>query len=169
MRFLAASPLASQLYAQTGPGDLLNIADFEELTRQKLPPAHLGYLMTGVDDDLTLRANREGYQKLALRTRKLVDVSRADLSTNVFGSEWDSPIFLCPVGAQQAFHPEGEIAVARAARAKKHVQILSTVTSSSVEDVRARSARRPGINSTCRPRGIPPNAWSGAWKRRGVR
>ena len=135
MRFLAASPLASQLYAQTGPGDLLNIADFEELTRQKLPPAHLGYLMTGVDDDLTLRANREGYQKLALRTRKLVDVSRADLSTNVFGSEWDSPIFLCPVGAQQAFHPEGEIAVARAARAKKHVQILSTVTSSSVEDV----------------------------------
>jgi len=105
------------------------------LTRKKLPPAHLGYLMTGVDDDLTLRANRDGYQRLGLRTRKLVDITNIDLKTEVFGATWDSPIFLCPVGAQQAFHPEGEVAVARAARVKKHMQILSTVTSSSVEDV----------------------------------
>jgi 4-hydroxymandelate oxidase len=134
LQFLAASPL-TQLYGQTSPADLLNVADFEELTRQKLPPAHLGYLMTGVDDDLTLRANREAYLRLGLRTRKLVDVSKTDMTTEVFGTTWDSPIFLCPVGAQQAFHPEGEIAVARAAKAKKHMQILSTVTSSSVEDV----------------------------------
>lgn len=91
--------------------------------------------MTGVDDDLTLRANIAAYQRLGLRTRKLVDVSRTDLTTEIFGTTWDSPIFLCPVGAQQAFYPEGEVAVARAAKAKKHVQILSTVTSRSVEDV----------------------------------
>ena len=135
LRFLAASPLASQLLGQTGPADLLSVADFEAATRQKLPPAHLGYLMTGVDDDLTLRANISAYQRIGLRTRKLVDVSKTDMSTEIFGTAWDSPIFLCPVGAQQAFHPEGEVAVARAAKAKKHVQILSTVTSSSVEDV----------------------------------
>jgi 4-hydroxymandelate oxidase len=135
LRFLAASPLAAQLYGQAGPDDMLSVADFEELTRQKLPPAHLGYLMSGVDDDLTIRANRDGYQKLALRTRKLVDISTMDFKTEVFGQIWDSPIFLCPVGAQQAFHPEGEVAVARAAKAKKHVQILSTMTSRSVEDV----------------------------------
>ena len=135
LRFLAASPLASQLLGQTGPADLLSVAAFEAATRQKLPPAHLGYLMTGVDDDLTLRANISAYQRIGLRTRKLVDVSKTDMSTEIFGTAWDSPIFLCPVGAQQAFHPEGEVAVARAAKAKKHVQILSTVTSSSVEDV----------------------------------
>lgn len=135
LRFLAASPLASQLLGQAGPADLLSVADFEAVTKQKLPPAHLGYLMTGVDDDLTLRANIAAYQRIGLRTRKLVDVSQTDMSTEVFGTAWDSPIFLCPVGAQQAFHPEGEVAVARAAKAKKHVQILSTMTSGSVEDV----------------------------------
>jgi isopentenyl diphosphate isomerase/L-lactate dehydrogenase-like FMN-dependent dehydrogenase len=137
LRFLAASPLAAAALGQTAPtpADLLSVADFEELTRQKLPPAHLGYLMTGVDDDLTLKANREGFQKLALRTRKLVDVSNIDIKTEVFGQTWDSPIFLCPVGAQGAFHNDAELAVARAAKAKKHTQILSTVTSRSVEDV----------------------------------
>lgn len=137
LRFVAASPLAAHLYGQGAPtpADLLSVGDFETMTREKLPPAHLGYLMTGVDDDLTLRANRDGYQRYALRTRKLVDVSKVDLSTEVFGSAWDSPIFLCPVGAQGAFHSDGELAVARAAKAKKHVQILSTVTSRSVEDV----------------------------------
>jgi isopentenyl diphosphate isomerase/L-lactate dehydrogenase-like FMN-dependent dehydrogenase len=135
LRFLAASPLAAQLYGQATPADMLSVADFEELTRQKLPPAHLGYLMTGVDDDLTLRANREGYQRLALRTRKLVDISKTDFTTEVFGTTWDSPIFLCPVGAQGAFNPDGEVAAARAAKVKKHMQILSTVTSKSVEDV----------------------------------
>lgn len=135
MRFLAASPLVSQLYGQAKPEDLLSVADFEELTRQKLPPAHLGYLMSGVDDDSTIKANRAGYQKVGLRTRKLVDVSKTDFSTEVFGATWDSPIFLCPVGAQGAFHPEAEVDVARAAKAKKHVQILSTMTSRSVEDV----------------------------------
>jgi 4-hydroxymandelate oxidase len=135
LRFVAASPLASGLYGQTAPGDLLSVADFEAMTRQKLPPAHLGYLMTGVDDDLTLRANHEAYQRIGLRTRKLVDISKTDMSTEVFGTAWDSPIFLCPVGAQGAFHADAEVAVARAAKAKKHVQILSTVTSKSVEDV----------------------------------
>jgi isopentenyl diphosphate isomerase/L-lactate dehydrogenase-like FMN-dependent dehydrogenase len=137
LRFLAASPLAAAAFAQSNPtpADLLSVSDFEELTRNKLPPAHLGYLMTGVDDDLTLKANRDGFQKFALRTRKLIDVSKIDLSTQVFGQTWDSPIFLCPVGAQGAFHNDAELAVARAAKAKKHVQILSTVTSRSVEDV----------------------------------
>lgn len=135
LRFLAASPLASQLLGQAGPADLLSVADFEAATRQKLPPAHLGYLMTGVDDDLTLRANISAYQRIGLRTRKLVDISKTDMSTEVFGAAWDSPLFLCPVGAQQAFHTEGEVAVARAAKAKKHVQILSTMTSLSLEDV----------------------------------
>jgi isopentenyl diphosphate isomerase/L-lactate dehydrogenase-like FMN-dependent dehydrogenase len=103
----------------------------------------LGYLMTGVDDDLTLRLNHEAYQRLGLRTRKLVDVSKVDLSTEVLGEAWDSPIFLCPVGAQGAFHADAEVAVARAAKSRKHTQILSTMTSRSVEDVAAALGSAP--------------------------
>jgi len=139
LRFLAASPLAARALGQappTGAGDVLSIADFEAMTRGKLPPAHLGYLLSGVDDDLTLAANRQGFQKWDLRARRLVDASKTDMRTEIFGTPWETPIFLCPVGGQGAFHPEGEIAVARAAKAKKHLQILSTVTSHSVEEVR---------------------------------
>jgi len=129
LRFLAASPLAAALGGtawaqQTSPAvsraaDALSVGDFEALTRGMLPPAHLGYLMSGVDDDATLRLNREGFQHFQLRARRLVDVSKPDLRTEVFGVPWESPIFLCPVGGQKMFHAEGEIAVARAAKAKK--------------------------------------------------
>ena len=139
LRFLAASPLAAQALGQapaTGAGDVLSIADLEAMTRGKLPPAHLGYLLSGVDDDLTLAANRQGFQKWDLRARRLVDASKTDMRTEIFGTPWETPIFLCPVGGQGAFHPEGEIAVARAAKAKKHLQILSTVSSHPVEEVR---------------------------------
>jgi 4-hydroxymandelate oxidase len=148
LRFLAASPLAARVLAQDSglrtsggtaaaltPADLLSVAEFEALTREKLPPSHLGYLMTGVDDDLTLRANTEAYRQWQLLPRRLSGVAETDLKVEVFGEIWDSPIFLCPVGAQRAFHNDGELAVARAARARKHVQILSTVTSYAVEDV----------------------------------
>jgi isopentenyl diphosphate isomerase/L-lactate dehydrogenase-like FMN-dependent dehydrogenase len=74
---------------------------------------------------------------LQIRSRRLVDVSNIDMSVRLFGTSWDSPIVLSPVGDQKAFHPEGEVAAARAARTKGDLQILSTVTSYSVEDVTA--------------------------------
>jgi len=140
LRLLAASPLAAQAWAQNSPAvtraaDALSVADFEALTRTILPPAHLGYLFSGVDDDGTLKLNREGFQNFQLRARRLVDVSKPDLRTEIFGLPWEAPIFLCPVGGQKMFHAEGEVAVARAAKAKKATQVLSTVSSSSVEDV----------------------------------
>jgi len=147
LRFLAASPLAASALAQDAPpitraGDALSVSDFETLTGGKLPPAHLGYLMSGVDDDATLKRNREGFQHFQLRARRLVDVSKIDLRTEMFGVSWEAPIFLCPVGGQKMFHPEGEVAVARAAKAKKTTQILSTVSSAPVEQV-AQALGRP--------------------------
>jgi isopentenyl diphosphate isomerase/L-lactate dehydrogenase-like FMN-dependent dehydrogenase len=71
----------------------------------------------------------------------MVDVSKIDMSIDLFGTRFNSPIILCPLGAQRAFHGEGEIAVAKAAKARGHLQILSTVTSTGVEEViAARSA-----------------------------
>src|SRR5215216_1796797 len=148
LQFLAASPLllASQARAlaalEQQPALTLNtvdeaitLMDFEEAARRVLPPAHWGYMASGVDDDGTLRANREGFTHFQLRPRRLVDVSRIDLKTEVFGIVWDSPIFLCPIGGQKMFHPEGEVAVAKAAGAKNVVQVLSTATSTPVEEV----------------------------------
>ncbi len=158
LKFLAASPvLASSVpewlgkFAEaaedrSGPpkraligssNEAINVFDFEPVARQKLPPAHFGYLATGVDDDATLRANRKGFSKLEIRARRLVDVSRVDTSTELFGTTWKTPIVLAPVAAQKAFHPDGEMASARAAGAKGHLLILSTGTTTSVEDVTA--------------------------------
>jgi len=115
--------------------EAITLMDFEEAARRVLPPAHWGYMASGVDDDATLRANREGFTHFKLRPRRLVDVSKVDLKTEVFGTMWDSPIFLCPIGGQKMFHPEGEVAVAKAAGTKNVVQVLSTATSTPVEDV----------------------------------
>lgn len=138
LRFVAASPLLAAAREEDGivsPKDALNVFDFETVARQKLPPAHFGYIATGVDDDATLRANREGFNRYQIRPRRLIDVSNIDMGVELFGVPWKTPIVLDPAGSQRAFHPEGEVAVARAARAKGHLQILSTVATSSVEEV----------------------------------
>ncbi len=121
----------------TAPEQAVNVMEFEAVARKNLPPAHFGYLETGVDDDATVRANREGFTRFQIRARRLVDVRNVDMSIRLFGAAWESPIVLAPAGSQKAFHPDGEIAVAKAARAKGHLQILSTVTTSSVEEVTA--------------------------------
>ena len=107
------------------------------MCRQNVPPAHFGYMAAGIDDEATLRANREDFLKYRLRPRRLVDVSKVDSSTEILGVKYDSPIMICPIGGNRAFHEEGEIAVAKAAKAGNHLQILSTVASTSVEDVTA--------------------------------
>ncbi len=109
--------------------------DFEPAAHKALPPAHWGYLATGVDDDKTLRNNREAFDHYQLRARRLVDVTHANLSVEVFGARWDWPVYISAVGSQKAFHPQGELAAARAAKAKQTMQMLSTVTSFPVEDV----------------------------------
>src|SRR5690348_14142982 len=134
LRFLAASPLAA---ASEDPSakDALSVLDFEPLAHKALPPAHWGYMSTGVDDDLTVRMNREAMGHYQIRARRLVGVDKPDLSFELFGKQWEAPIYFSAVSAQRAFHPDGELGTARAARNKKVVQMLSTVASTGVEDV----------------------------------
>jgi 4-hydroxymandelate oxidase len=119
------------------PDQALNVFDFEAVARHTLPPAHWGYMATGVDDDSTLHANRAALSRLQIRPRRLVDVTHIDTSTEIFGVKWKTPIIVSPVGSQRAFHREGEVATAKAAASRGHLQILSTVTTTSVEDVTA--------------------------------
>jgi 4-hydroxymandelate oxidase len=125
----------------TAPGQALDVFDFEPVAKRNIPVAHWAYLASGTDDDGTVRANREGFDRFALRPRRLVDVHKIDASVSLFGSRYPTPIVINPVGSQKAFHPLGEIAVARAAKAKDHLQILSTVATTSIEDaIAARGA-----------------------------
>src|SRR5882724_1306434 len=119
------------------PKEAINVFDFEPVARQNVPPAHFGYMASGIDDEVTLRANREGFLKLQLRPRRLVDVSKVDMSVEILGTRYPNPIIVAPVGGQRSFHAEGEIATAKAARAGNHLMILSTATTSGVEDVTA--------------------------------
>jgi len=161
LKFLSASPLLASASAFAGEGpaagvklpdpimwaplrtenlikspkEAINVFDFEPVARVNIPPAHFGYMASGIDDEVTLRANREGFLKFQLRPRRLVDVSNVDMTTDILGVSYDSPIIVAPIGGQQSFHPEGEIAVAKAAKVGNHLQILSTVTNTGVEDV----------------------------------
>ncbi len=147
--FLAASPLLPYLdlprnfltvLAQEpdlikAAKDALDVFDFEAVARKNLLPAHLGYLETGTDDDGTVRANREGFNRYQLRVRRLIDTSKVDLSVRLFGVRWDTPVLLCPCGSHKAFHPVGEAAVARACRTKKQLFVLATPATTSIEEV----------------------------------
>lgn len=140
---LFSAPQTVRRYAGKGDGliaspeDAINVFDFERIAESVLPPAHWGYMATGTDNDATIQANRDGFLKWRLRPRRLVDVSKIDMSVDVLGKRWPTPIVIAPTSSNVAFHRDGEIAVARAAKAKKHLQVLSNVASTSIEDVNA--------------------------------
>jgi 4-hydroxymandelate oxidase len=146
LKYIAASPLlaypqSTRRYAGLGDGLIespehaLDVFDFRAVAESVLPSAHWGYLQTSIDDDATLRRNREGFTAHQLRPRRLIDVRHIDMSTEIFGKKWPTPIVIAPTGSNQAFHPEGALAVARAARAKNHLQMLSTVANTPIEDI----------------------------------
>jgi isopentenyl diphosphate isomerase/L-lactate dehydrogenase-like FMN-dependent dehydrogenase len=161
LQFLAASPLLAHGAMAQGarpedpvdwapreldkliadPAQALDVFDFEPVMKKNVPPAHFGYMATGVDDELTLRANREGFHKFELRPRRLTDVSKIDTGADILGTSYDSPIVIAPTGSNRAFHPDAEVAVAKAAKAGNHLQILSSVANTSIEDaIAARGA-----------------------------
>jgi isopentenyl diphosphate isomerase/L-lactate dehydrogenase-like FMN-dependent dehydrogenase len=144
LKYLAASPLLAMvpsLAEALQAGDLaqaahaLDVFDFETAAQKVVPPAHWGYLMSGVDGEATLRANREGFSRWQLRARRFIDVSRMDMSVELFGATFNSPVVLCPIGSAGAFHGDGEVAAARAAQARNQLLILSTQATRSVEEV----------------------------------
>jgi 4-hydroxymandelate oxidase len=150
LRFLATSPLLAGLPLSTllaqeralaAATEALDVFDLEAAAKRVVPPAHWGYLQSGVDGETTLRANQSAYSRWQLKPRRFVDVSRMDLSVTLFGTKYATPVLCSPIGSLRALHADGELGVARAAKAKNAVQMMSTVASYSVEDItRERSA-----------------------------
>ena len=135
--FGVASAEPSADAAALTAGQVLNVADFEALARANLPPAHFGYIATGVDDDRTVSLNHDAYSHIEIRSRRFFDVSKLDTRCNVLGGQWKQPIYFSAVSSMRAFHPEAEAAVARAAASRDVHLMLSTGSTCSVEEVTA--------------------------------
>lgn len=114
-----------------------SIDDLRRVARRQLPAAALAYLEGGGEDEYTLRRNRAAFDEVELVPRVLCDVAKVDTTTELFGTTLPAPIVLAPVGAPRLFHHQGELAVARAAGRAGLPYAISTVSTSSIEDVAA--------------------------------
>ena len=108
---------------------LLNVGDYERDAERVLDPGAFGYFAGGSGDELTLRDNIEAFERRQLRPRVLVDVSEIATGTTVLGREAAMPVLVAPTAFQRLAHPDGEVAVARAAAAAGTVMCQSTLSS----------------------------------------
>ncbi|GAA0963696.1 alpha-hydroxy-acid oxidizing protein [Actinocorallia libanotica] len=123
-----------------GLGDVLpefptDLSTLEAVAEERLDPRAFGYVAGAAGSGATARANRAAFDRWRLVPRMLRDVSGIDLSVNVLGTPMPAPVLLAPVGVLSILHPEGEVAVARAAAALGVPMILSTAASRTMEEV----------------------------------
>ena len=114
-----------------------NIMGFRRIAKRKLPAPVFHYIDGGADDEWSLRRNTEAYNDYELLPSHLSDVSSVDLKSTLFGKPVDWPVMIAPTGASRLFHRDGEPAVARAAEKFGMPYSLSTVGTTSIEDIAA--------------------------------
>ncbi|MDE1167420.1 MAG: alpha-hydroxy-acid oxidizing protein [Pseudomonas sp.] len=113
----------------------LNVADYRELARRRLPSMVFDYLEGGAEDEKGLAHNREVFDGLRLKPKRLVDVSQRDVSSTLFGRAHAMPLLIGPTGLNGALWPQGDLALARAAARAGIPFVLSTASNLSIEDV----------------------------------
>ena len=113
----------------------VNVWDYEALAAERLEPGAHGYYAGGAGDELTLLDNVEAFRRLQLRPRMLVDVAACTTATTVLGHEISMPLLVAPVALQRVADPDGEVAMARAAKAAGTIMCLSTIATASPAEV----------------------------------
>jgi len=113
----------------------VNIADLRVLARKRLPRMVFDYIDGGADDEVTLRDSVRRFQDYQLAWDALVDIAAIDVSRSVMGAPMRLPFFISPTAASRLFHIGGEPAVARAAHAAGVAYSISTLGSTSIEDI----------------------------------
>jgi L-lactate dehydrogenase (cytochrome) len=119
---------------------VVNVADLRLLAKRRLPRAAFDYIDGGADGEVTLRENCRVFDDVSLRPRSAVVTKRTDLRTSVLGTEIALPVLLAPVGSCRMFWPKGEAAASRAAGAAGTIYILSTLSGTRLEEVKAASS-----------------------------
>lgn len=118
----------------------LNLAEFEALAVAGLDPGVAAYFSGAAADEVTLADNLDAFHRWRIVPRVLVDIEIRDLSTDVLARRWPAPIMVAPIALMRMAHPDGEVAVARACAERGITMCLSTVASSTIEDVAATGA-----------------------------
>ncbi len=130
-----------QTAANLGP-ELSCLTDFEAAAKSRVSHMAWEFFNGAAADEITMRWNLEAYQRIRLKPRVLVDVSKLDTRVNLFGQELAFPIILAPTAYHKLAHPEGELATARGAGAAHATMVVSTVATTSIEDI-AKVATQP--------------------------
>src|SRR3984885_4513195 len=117
--------------------EMVSLGDFEEMAKTKIPHVAWEFFNGAAADEITMRWNKEAYQKIRLKPRILVDVSKLDTRVTLFGQEHAFPILLAPTSGHKLLHPDGELATARGAGAASTTMVLSCFSGTSLEDVAA--------------------------------
>lgn len=118
----------------------LNLDELEAAAREQLSPLAADYYAGGADDERALHANAAAYRRWSIYYRVLVDVATRDLSTTVLGQPLAMPVMIAPTAYHKLAHPEGEVATARAAAAAGTTMVVSTLSTTSIEDLAATGA-----------------------------
>ncbi len=118
------------------------LTDFEPLAKQKVTPMTWEFFNGAVADEISMRWNLEAYRNIRLKPHCLVDVSHLDTRITLFGQEHPFPVILAPTAYHKLAHPEGEVATARGAGAAGATMVVSTMATTSVEDI-SHAAKAP--------------------------
>lgn len=145
LHLLPLGPMGGAL-AQDAPENpfagIASVMDFEPRARERMTRNAWEYINGGAGDEISLRWNREAWDKIRLRTRVLVDVSKLDTKTRLFGQELAYPILLAPTAYHKLVHPEGEVETARGAGAGGATMVVSSFANTAIEDI-AKAAKEP--------------------------
>ncbi|HEU4414911.1 MAG TPA: alpha-hydroxy acid oxidase [Candidatus Angelobacter sp.] len=119
-----------------------DVTQFEPLARQRLSQMAYDYVRSGGGDEITMREDRAGFERLRLLPNILVDVSKIDTRVTLFGNELEHPIMLAPIAYHRLYHPEGELGTARGASATGALYAISSFTTTAIDEI-ARNTERP--------------------------
>lgn len=119
------------------PREIAAATDYERFAHARLDDNAWEFLTAGAADEITLHDNRAAFDRLRLKSRVLRDVRGGHTRLDLFGHTLEHPILLAPVGYQQLFHAEGEIASALGAQVMAAPLVVSTLASVKLEDIAA--------------------------------
>lgn len=119
-----------------------NIADLRELARRRVPGLAFEYVEGGAEDESTLRGNHAAFERLRLLPQTLIDTSRRELRTTLLGAPVEAPLVIAPTGLNNMLHPDGDLALARAAARRGIPFTLSSLSTTRLEEIAAQAGGR---------------------------
>lgn len=122
------------------PPDIVSARDYERQAVSALDPARLAFLTGSAGVGATRLSNLSAFEQIRLYNRVFCNVSQGHTKTRILDRVYAHPVFLAPVAYQKLYHAEGEVAAAQAAEATDTCMVLSTLSSTSLEDVASVSA-----------------------------